>query len=86
MACKNCSDCPNGGDKENLAFTGGFANSEGFGPFVDFLGGLSLEDERDDDLLWELAAGSVVLDPLEPLSVWEEKVRSKFMSLKSKLG
>jgi len=81
MACNNCSDCPNGGDDP---LTGGFAGNDGFEPFVDFLGGLVLDDD-DDDLLWELAAGAVVLDPVEPLSVWENKVRQKFFELKNNL-
>ena len=35
-----------------------------------------------DDLLWELAAGQVVMDPTESLEIWEMRVRERFAVLK----
>lgn len=81
MACNNCEDYP------NREVTGGFVSQmvegEGFTSFADALGA-SLGG--DDDILWELAASGVAMDPTEPLETWENKVRVRFAYLKENVN
>jgi|694.fasta_scaffold60408_3 hypothetical protein len=74
MACNDCSLCECG-NKESL--TGGFG--AGVQAFLSE-NPVSLGDP--DDLLWELAAGQVAMDPTEPLEIWEDQVRQRFAVLK----
>jgi hypothetical protein len=74
MACGDCTDCACG-------VTGGMATGDGMRAFLDECGDLFATTETD--LLWELAANRVVMDPTEPLEVWEHKVAAKYHELRA---